>query len=398
MRQDAAARGTGASDGASRSPRTICFPFAGGLAGGSHVSAVKLIQRLDPARFRPLVVLHRGGGQVEALLHREGVPFEPAPTSDFVGPANDRPKLQQLLGYPRLVGRLRDFLRDRGVSIVHTNDGAMHASWGLAARLSGAKLLWHHRGNPEAAGLKILAPLLANRVVSVSSFAAPRPGLWSAARCCTVVYSPFDRSERVEGAAEEVRAQLGLPENARLLGYFGNLTARKRPLIFVESIARLRERAPLINAHGLMFGDVLDTGSDLAVRERAASLGIADRIHLMGFRTPIEPWIQLCDLMLVPAVEEPFGRTIIEAMMLGTPVIAANSGGNIEAIRHGETGLLVLPDRPVAFANAAVLLLQGPAVAERIASTAREEALTKFGVDGHVRSISHIYDEFASAA
>src|SRR3546814_2769463 len=42
------------------------------------------------------------------------------------------------------------FLRSKNVAIVHSNDGRTHATWALPARLAGAKLLWHHRGNPGA--------------------------------------------------------------------------------------------------------------------------------------------------------------------------------------------------------------------------------------------------------
>ena len=78
----------------------------------------------------------------------------------------------------------------------------------------------------------------------------------------------------------------------------------------------------------------------------------------MGFRYPPEPWIAACDVLLVPAVEEPFGRSLIEAMLLGTPLIAADSGGNPEIIRHGETGYLVPPDDPDAFAERTLALLE----------------------------------------
>src|SRR3546814_9209528 len=67
-----------------------------------------------------------------------------------------------------------------------------------------------------------------------------------------------------------------------------------------------------------------------------------------------------CDALLVTAVDEPFGRTLIEAMLLETPVIAANSGGNPEAIEDGENGLIVPPDDPESFADAALALIDDP--------------------------------------
>lgn len=380
-----------------RRPVRVCFPFAGGAVGGSHISAVILIKALDVREFVPLVLLHRSEGPVVDLLRTAGVAFELAPQPEFL----TRSRHGSLFGAfqaAALALRLARYLRRRDVAIVHTNDGPMHATWGLAARLAGARLLWHHRGNPTAAGLRYLAPWLANRVVAVSNFAAPRPGRLSAAAKCSVVPSPFQASLASDVATETaLRAELGLAGTTRILGFFGNFTARKRPLVFVEAMAAIVARDPDLDVVGLMFGDVLDPGLDVAVAARIHELGLAGRVRVMGFRTPPEPWIALCDLMLVTAIEEPFGRTLIEAMMLGTPIIAAASGGNMEAIQDGETGRLVAPDDVPAFADAALALLREPATATRFAATARREVHERFSVARHVRSITSIYRELVAA-
>lgn len=377
-------------------PLTICFPFAGGAIGGSHVSAVKLITALDRTEFAPLVLLHSSSGAVADYLRSQDVDFEPAPTPEFLTPGAGG-GIRRLPDMARLVMRLERFVRERQIAIVHTNDGPMHATWSMPARLAGAKLLWHHRGNPQAAGLRYLAPLLANQVVSVSSYAAPRRGVWSAARKCAVVHSPFEpRAGADQSPPAAELAALGLPPDARILGFFGNLIDRKRPLVFVEALAAVRDRDPGRPVIGLMFGDALDPGLDTAVIERARALGVSNSLHLMGFRTPPEPWLALCDILVVTAVEEPFGRTLIEAMMLGTPVVAAASGGNIEAIRHLETGVLVTPDDPAAFADAIVTMLDEPMAVTAIAARAKQEALARFSVDAHVRSISTIYRALAA--
>src|SRR3546814_3790384 len=101
---------------------------------------------------------------------------------------------------------------------------------------------------------------------------------------------------------------------------------------------------------------------------------------MMGFRHPSEPWMAACDALLVTAVDEPFGRTLIEAMLLETPVIAANSGGNPEAIEDGENGLIVPPDDPESLADAALALIDDPARAKRIAVPAHVQALSRFEI------------------
>jgi glycosyltransferase involved in cell wall biosynthesis len=372
-------------------PTLVAFPFVGGFAGGSHLSAAKLIQNLDRRRYEPLVILHRTEGQVADLFRAGGITFEPAPTTRFLNGARLRDDIAFLLTQS---GRLARFLRRRGVRIVHTNDGYSHATWALPARLAGARLLWHHRKDPDAKGLRYVAPWAADRVVSVSHFSAPRPGPLSAARKCTVVHSPFDTDaapvDRAR-ARDALAAELGCTPDARVVGFFGSLVTRKRPLLFVDVIAEIRARAPEVPLAAPIFGqDRQDLGA--AIRQRAAERGVADCVHLMGFRHPPEPWMAACDVLLVPAVDEPFGRTLIEAMLLGTVVVAAASGGNPEAIRDGVTGHLVAIDDEAEFAERTLGLLADAANMNAMAAAARGDALERFGLRRHAAAIMGVYD------
>jgi glycosyltransferase involved in cell wall biosynthesis len=80
-------------------------------------------------------------------------------------------------------------------------------------------------------------------------------------------------------------------------------------------------------------------------------------------------------------------------MLLGTPVVAADSGGTPEAIEDGETGLLVRPDEPNEFAQACLTLFRDPSKRERIVERARGKARVQFNVERHVHEIALVYDE-----
>jgi glycosyltransferase involved in cell wall biosynthesis len=372
-------------------PVIVAFPFVGGFVGGSHLSAAKLIQNLDRRRYQPLVVLHRPEGQVADLFADGGIAFEPAPSERFLGGASLRDDIAFLLTQTL---RLARFLRRRGARIVHTNDGRSHATWALPTRLAGARLLWHHRKDPDAKGLRYVAPWAADRVISVSRFAAPRPGLLSPARKCTVVHSPFDTDaapvDRARARSLLVE-ELGCAPDVRVVGFFGSLVARKRPLLFVDAVAEMRARAPDLPLAAAIFGQDRD---DLAaaIRQRAATRGVADCVHIMGFRHPPERWMAACDVLLVAAIDEPFGRTLIEAMLLGTVVVAVASGGNPEAIRDGVTGHLVPADDAVAFAERTLGVLADPVCKSALADAARRDALMRFGLRQHAEAIMRVYD------
>jgi glycosyltransferase involved in cell wall biosynthesis len=382
------------SKGTTGGERTVCFPFIGDKLGGSHVSALGLIRGLDHSRYRPLVVLHDTHGPVAEYFRREGAAFLPAPIPNRL----ERAKLRNpvaALNAVRPLRQIMSFLKSHGVAIVHTNDGRTHATWGTAARLCGMKLLWHHRGDTNSIGLRLLAPWLASHVVSVSKFSAPPPGLISAYKRSTVVYSPFDlaRTQLIErrAARKSVLHEIGEKENAHLLGYVGTLVARKRPLVFIEAIALLKSLAPHHRYVGLVLGPALGDLERVA-RAKAVELGVGDRVHFLGYRYPGEPWIAALDALLVPSVGEPLGRTLVEAMLLGTVVIATDSGGNPEAISDNVTGKIVPADNPRALAEAYLDLASHPDKMAELRENAKLDARERFGAKQHVAAITSIYD------
>jgi glycosyltransferase involved in cell wall biosynthesis len=307
------------------------------------------------------------------------------------------------LDYVASLPRLVRFLKQHHVEIVHTNDGQIHATWAIPARLAGAKLLWHHRGDPMARGANFLAPILANHILTVSRFARPSRPIMPTKSKVTVLHSPFDHPSSIPNR-DQCRLllirELGLTDDARFVGYFGVLNERKRPLKFVEVIASYRDQFPDPPLHGLLFGIPEPSGPPLdeAVAARAQALGVADRIHLMGFRSPIAPLMCGVEALLVPAVNEPFGRTLIEAMLFGTPVIATDHGGNAEAITDGVNGYLVPPEIPEAFVAPLHRLLSDAGEWKRISETAQKQALCHYGVDAHIKGVMNIYGELARSS
>ncbi len=371
----------------------VCYPFVGRDLGGSHFSSLSLIKGIDRERYQPHVLLQHLEGPIYEFFRDNEVAVTQAPAS----PALTRGApvaLSQLSAIVLAAARLSRRLKDDAIDIVHCNDGRTSATWALSAKLAGVKVLWHNRGSPNAMGLRFVAPFLADRVVSVSQFASPRPGLFSSAGKNEVVFSPFDTSmtEDRNAARETLRSEVGADPSTIFVGYFGALVERKRPRLFVDTIAELRKAAPDLRVVGVMFGQPRDR-EDSAVKTRAEERGVADAVKLMGFRSPGSRWIAACDVLLVPATGEPLGRTLIEAMLVATPVVASDSGGNPEAIRDGETGLLAPAEDAAGLAAAVLRLLRSPATAARIAQNAANDARARFGEDRHVDAIMQIYDQ-----
>ena len=370
--------------------RRVCFPFVGDSVGGSQISAAALIAGLRGSRYEPLVVVHRDG-PLQDYLRQQDIAFEPLSLPTFVGSGSQM--TDHLGAFLRTTPRLAGYLRRREVAIVHTQDGRMNQTWGLPARLSGSHSIWHQRSMYAPSRLTHLTLRVSNRVLCNSAFV--RDGLPAAVRDKAIVVPnpvPRDPDDTDREAARRICLQaIGAGDDARLVAFIGNFTRQKRPDIFLAVAGQLTRELGS-GVHFLVFGRDRDQLQS-ELEAQAGALGIADRLHFMGFRNPIQAWLAGADLLLSPEVEDAFGRTLVEAMLVGTPVVASDSGGHREIVRDGETGFLTAVDDVDAMSTAARELLRNPASAARIAGTARNWADGRFSLDAHVGAITAIYDD-----
>jgi glycosyltransferase involved in cell wall biosynthesis len=153
------------------------------------------------------------------------------------------------------------------------------------------------------------------------------------------------------------------------------------------AIAALTAGAPA-DAHLFFLG----TGPrEAMLRELAERSGVAERVHFLGFRRDVLGYIGHADALLMPSLHEGLPYTLLEAMALGTPIVASRVGGLAEVLRDGETGLLV----PVGDADALGLALSNLAgnvsLRRSLAVHARREQREHFTLEAMTCRYLEIY-------
>lgn len=179
----------------------------------------------------------------------------------------------------------------------------------------------------------------------------------------------------------------------------GRLVERKGVVHLVEALAML---SPQLSPRLVVIGE----GPELPrIRARAQALGVADRVDLRG-RQPddaLRAAYASADVFVLPAIVDARGDTeglgvvLLEAMNFGIPVIASASGGIVDIVIDGETGLLVPPADDTALAKALGRIAGDPALARRLGTEGRHFVRTRFSWDAIVSRWQAVYARAAKA-
>jgi glycosyltransferase involved in cell wall biosynthesis len=179
-------------------------------------------------------------------------------------------------------------------------------------------------------------------------------------------------------ARDAVRSALGVPRDAVLIGVIGRMVAEKGYAEFLEA-ARIVV-AQGLPAYFLAVGERLasDHAAGIEVALSGARDELGDRLILTGQRSDIPDLLAAMDVFTLPSHREGMPRTIIEAMLMGKPVVATNIRGSREEVVDGETGMLVPARDANALARAFADLVGNAVARERMGRAGRLRALERY--------------------
>jgi glycosyltransferase involved in cell wall biosynthesis len=162
------------------------------------------------------------------------------------------------------------------------------------------------------------------------------------------------------------------PRSRSRLLFVGRLTRQKGVDLLLRTLSLLPATLSL---------DVVGDGEERAALEAlATSLGLAERVTWHGARRGDElaPFYGSAAAVVVPSVDEGLGLVAVEAQLCETPVVAFASGGLIDVVEHGVTGVLVKERAPAALADAVLALLARADLGAALGRAGRERALASF--------------------
>jgi glycosyltransferase involved in cell wall biosynthesis len=182
-------------------------------------------------------------------------------------------------------------------------------------------------------------------------------------------------------SGRRVRAELGLDDQALVVGVAGRLVQDKGHIYLMRAVAALAGARSLDarpNLH-LVFAGLGPLETEL--RAQAAALGLGKRAHFLGFRADINEVEAAFDIAVLPSVGcDASSASIKEAMALGVPVVASDIGGARSLIADGVTGLVVPPGDAVALAAALESLMTDRDRARAMAQAAQAQVGERYNI------------------
>ncbi|HEC35633.1 MAG TPA: glycosyltransferase family 1 protein [Anaerolineae bacterium] len=172
------------------------------------------------------------------------------------------------------------------------------------------------------------------------------------------------------------RLEVGLPDEARVVGFVGRLVREKGLLELFAAARIVRKRVPEVRF--LFVGPVDTHKRDALTPDTAQEYGIADACHFLGMRHDMPELYALMDVFVLPSHREGFPRAPMEASAMKVPCVVTDIRGCREAVEHGRNGLLVPLGDVQALADAIVELLTDREKPRRMGEEGRRTALERF--------------------
>lgn len=353
------------------------------LGGGERLAAL-IAMNLDPERYERILVSTRPSvGSVADEVRAAGVRLVEL---DRSGKLAIRPWAE-----------LRALLRRERVQVVHAHKFGSNI-WGtLVGRLSRVPVVvahehtWSYEGQPLRRFLdRELVGRFADAFLAVSREDRRRMIEIEGVKPERAVFLPIGIPPLPPPTGRDLRAELGIPPHAPVLGTVCALRPQKALDVLVRAAAELKEEQP-----GLVVLIAGSGGEEPRLRALAEDLGVADRVRLLGFWDPsaVPDLLAALDVAVNTSEFEGSPLGIMEFMAAGKPVVATAVGGTPDLIEDGVHGLLVQRRDHHALAEAVRTLLRDPKSAAAMADRGRERQAQEFSLAALLGRLERLYDE-----
>jgi glycosyltransferase involved in cell wall biosynthesis len=206
---------------------------------------------------------------------------------------------------------------------------------------------------------------------------------------CTVIYNGIDGGSRPAIPPSKIRREWDIPGDHILLGTVGSLVRRKRVDDFLMILAMVSAGGSR-SVSGMVVGDGPEK---YRLAAKARRMGVDGICRFTGFQAEALSYINAMDIFVFPTEREGFPRVLLEAMLMGKPVVASRVAGSEQLVLDGETGFLIPVGRTEGFASAVDRLVADPDLRGRMGGNGLRRVLSDYSIEKYVQGVERILRE-----
>ena len=382
-----------------------------GTIGGSHHSLFFLLREIDKSRYTPHVVFYENNNllsryqQITENIHILSPPSsfrlwgELPDSLVFLNPI--RQKVNSVVNFFVSVAlpsvKRARWLKKQRIDLVHLNNNPYLSDWVLGCKLAGIPCVAHYRGLRKRT--EWLSVAVASRVGRIICISQAVYDVLRSSGCkveqLRLVHNGIDPDYfKPSSSTDEFRNKIHIKQDDFVIGIVGNIKEWKGQMIFVQSMIKVLRNHHHVTA--LLVGGVSDgdQGYYAEIKKRIEEKGFGEQIRFTGYTDVVADYVNVMDLVVHASVApEPFGRVLIEAMVLGKPVIGARGGGVIEILDEPRCGLTFEPGNADDLTEKIEYLINNPDVCKKMGAFARQRVFDCFHVKTNAEKTSNVYKE-----
>jgi glycosyltransferase involved in cell wall biosynthesis len=287
---------------------------------------------------------------------------------------------------PGMVLRTRKALDALRPDVVHTHQIATLLYGAAAAKLLRVPLVVHTEHTRELYTTRLRTRLLGRigakscdvfYCLTEDMAKQVRDTAVAPARKVRVMQNGIDISHFTESLGDRaaLRQSFGVPADAPLIGTVGRLNEVKRQDVLIRAFARLRQQ--FTDAHLVLVGDGPARGE---LEKLVWDLNVGAFVHFAGFQPSSGPYLHAMDVFSLTSRSEGMPQSMLEASVVGVPIVASRVGGIPELVQDGRTGILFELGDEAALAAAWTKLLTDRNYARSLADAANQRVRQTFSV------------------
>lgn len=297
-----------------------------------------------------------------------------------------------------VVLKLRQFIRDENIQIIHAQTRVAQVAVHLISKLTGIPYVvtWH--GFYRRRFFRKFFPCWGRKTIAISR---------TVSRHLIDVFRRDENSIRLilngvdtskfnndysPNEKREIKRRFGLKDGP-IIGIISRLSLEKGHIYLIEAFKELLVEIPdaqlVIVGRGRLESELKD---------KVLKLGIDNAVHFFEETLDTKMFLAIMDVFTRPSIKEGFGLGVVEAMLMGLPVVSTDVGGFKSTLAHSEVGILVPPKDVAALKDAFVRILNDSGLAKKLGERGRKYAVENFSADRMAAEVEGVYKEVINEA